>query len=130
MNLESLNQSSLGRLGEGVWEGVLPVEREHEQVGGAEKTSEELTSTSQGREVTGAPWFEETVEGSALGRIRRTRGGEISQDGRTRVEWEVVEFDGGEHNGGSVAAGVAKRKIGDTGDRDDIHDILMGDGRG
>ena len=129
VNLESLNQSSLGRLGEGIWEGVLPIEREQEQMGSTEKSSEELTSTSQGREVRGAPWFEEMVEGSALGRMRRRRGGETSQDGRTRVEWEVVEFDGGEDDGSSSggAVGVAKRKIGDFGDGDDL---LMRSGRG
>lgn len=127
MNLESLDQSSLSRLGEGIWEGVLPIEPEQDKSGATVKTSEELTSTSQGREVTGAPWFEAMVEGSALGRIRRRRGGGTSQDGRIRVEWEVVEFDGGEDDGGSGATGVAKRKIGDLADGDDI---LMRGGRG
>lgn len=111
MFLESMDQSSLSRLGEGVWEGVLPIEREQDDSGAAMKTSEELTSTSTGRELTGVPWFEEMVEGSALGRIKRRRGGGTSQDGRIRVEWEVVEFDGGEDDGGSGAAGVAKRKL-------------------
>ncbi|KAI4128441.1 MAG: hypothetical protein LQ347_004175 [Umbilicaria vellea] len=128
VNVESLDQSSLSRLGEGLWEGVLPVERKQDELGAAVMTSEELTGTSQGRELTGAPWFEEMVEGSALGRIRRRRGGEASQNGRIRVEWEVVEFDGAEDDGGSGAAGVAKRKIGDLGDGDDI--LMRGGGRG
>lgn len=114
---------------EGIWEGVLPVEREQEQMGRTEKTSEELASTSEGREVRGAPWFEEMVEGSALGRIRRRRGGETSQDGRTRVEWEVVEFDGSEDDGSGSGGvgGAVKRKIGDVGDG---NDLVVGAGRG
>lgn len=38
------------------------------------------------------PWFEAMLEGSALGRMRRRTGGGISGDGRTRVEWEIVDF--------------------------------------
>lgn len=39
----------------------------------------------------GAPWFEEMIEDSALGRIRRTHGGS-REDGGLRVEWSVVEM--------------------------------------
>ena len=127
MNLESLNRGSLSRLGEGFWEGVLPIEREQEPERQTEKTLDDLASTSQGREVRGVPWFEEMVEGSTLGRIRRRRGGETSQDGRTRVEWEVVEFDGGEDDSSSGMTGIMKRKIGDVGNGDDL---LMRGGSG
>ena len=41
----------------------------------------------------GAPWFEEMVENSRLGRIRRTQGGGVNSNG-ARVEWSVVEIDG------------------------------------
>lgn len=125
VNLESLNQGSLSRLGEGVWEGVLPREREQGPQRHTEKTLDELASTSQGREVRGVPWFEEMVEGSTLGRIRRRRGGETSQDGRTRVEWEVMEFDGGEDGSSSGVTGIMKRKIGDVGEGDDL--LITGD---
>jgi hypothetical protein len=42
----------------------------------------------------GMPYFEEMVENSRLGRIKRQKGGHTSRDGRTTVEWEVVEIGG------------------------------------
>ena len=42
----------------------------------------------------GMPWFEELVEHSRLGRIKRQKGGHRSADGTRSVEWEVVEYDG------------------------------------
>ncbi|MCJ1398337.1 hypothetical protein MMC11_001535 [Xylographa trunciseda] len=59
----------------------------------------------------GQPWFEEILEGSELGRMTRRRGGETSLDGKTRVEWEIVEFngdEGGDSDEGGI--GTAKRK--------------------
>lgn len=51
-------------------------------------------STVSGQNAT-VPWFEEMIEGSRLGRTEKTRRGvAVSGDGRTRVEWEVSEFDG------------------------------------
>lgn len=41
----------------------------------------------------GIPYFEEMVENSRLGRIKRQKGGHTSQDGRMTVQWEVVEID-------------------------------------
>ena len=70
---------------------------------------------AEGREITGQPWFEEIIEGSELGRIRRRRGGKSSSDGRSRVEWEIVEFEG-EAGEESMESGMGngKRKIGDV----------------
>ena len=92
---------------------------------GAEGSIEETPQISsvmrrdEGREARGMPWFEEMVEGSELGRIKRRRGGETSPDGSTRIEWEVVEIggDGGE----SEASSVAKRKISKLEQGDDVH---------
>ena len=42
----------------------------------------------------GMPYFEEMVENSRLGRIKRQRGGQSSTDGTSRVEWEVIEMGG------------------------------------
>lgn len=42
----------------------------------------------------GVPYFEEMVENSRLGRIKRQKGGHTSFDGRTTVHWEVVEIEG------------------------------------
>ena len=70
----------------------------------------------QAREVRGNPWFEEMIEGSTLGRIKRRRGGETSEDGKTTVEWEVVEF--GDDNGDLEGAPAPKRKIDNLNDDD------------
>ena len=70
------------------------------------------------RKVRGVPWFEEMVEGSELGRIRRRRGGHTSRDGGTTYEWEVVEIGGDEAD--STATNTTKRKLGTLGDEDDV----------
>ncbi|CAG9937664.1 unnamed protein product [Clonostachys rosea f. rosea IK726] len=51
------------------------------------------------RESYGVPWFDGLVEGTRLGRMRRTQGIRSSGDGRVRVEWEIVEFDGDDEDG-------------------------------
>ena len=56
----------------------------------------------------GMPYFESMVEDSRLGRIKRQKGGHTSRDGRTTVQWEVVEI-GGEDDGDERAAGSNKR---------------------
>jgi hypothetical protein len=73
--------------------------------------------------VKGASWFDDMIKGSPLGRIRRrvttaTAGGRTSSDGRSRVEWEIVEFqegdDGGDHDDegdGNQIQGTGKRKF-------------------
>ena len=59
----------------------------------------------------GAPWFEEMVENTGLGRFKQQRGGHASRDGSVKVEWEVVEWTEGDDE----AASPAKRqKIEDT----------------
>lgn len=45
----------------------------------------------------GMPYFEEMVEDSRLGKIKRRRGGHTSADGNT-VEWEVTEMEGDEND--------------------------------
>ncbi|KAK5171014.1 uncharacterized protein LTR77_004158 [Saxophila tyrrhenica] len=52
--------------------------------------------TSGAMRHRGMPYFEEMVENSRLGRIKRQKGGHTSRDGRTTVEWEVVEIGGDE----------------------------------
>ncbi|KFH49101.1 hypothetical protein ACRE_002030 [Hapsidospora chrysogenum ATCC 11550] len=66
-----------------------------------EKGDTQMTSASQPsrstalRESYGVPWFDSLVEGTRLGNMRRSRGVQRSQDGRVKVEWEVVEYSGG-----------------------------------
>lgn len=62
----------------------------------------------------GAPWFEEIVQNTGLGRLKQQRGGHSGNG--VHVEWEVVEWteegddadDEGQHGTTST-----KRKIGD-----------------
>ena len=80
---------------------------EREQEGGG-------TLVSSGEGATTVPWFETLVQGSRLGRMRRTRkGGAQSRDGSVTVEWEIVEWDDG-GSGGSSVDGNGKRKLGDV----------------
>ena len=70
------------------------------------------------RELKRNPWFEEIIEGSELGKIRWRKGGEQSADGRTRVKWEVVEFEADETDPGSNTPG--KRKLDSLGEGIDV----------
>jgi len=82
-----------------------------------------ITRTGHGREIRGTPWFEEMIEGSELGRMKRRRGGHTSADGKTKVEWEVVEFGDDNEEGGLT--GGEKRKLDRVGEGDDF---VMGSG--
>jgi hypothetical protein len=70
----------------------------------------------QGR---GMPYFEEMVENSRLGRIKRQKGGHTSADGRTKVQWEILEIGGGAEDedmadvqsGGVPAEGNGSKRI-------------------
>ncbi|MCJ1355322.1 MAG: hypothetical protein MMC33_005313 [Icmadophila ericetorum] len=76
------------------------------------------------RETRGQPWFEEMIEGSELGRLRRRRGGQTSADGRTKVEWEVNDYSMDEV-GDASGSGNGKRKIGDL---EEAEDLVMREG--
>ncbi|MCJ1462422.1 hypothetical protein MMC07_001023 [Pseudocyphellaria aurata] len=62
----------------------------------------------------GTPWFEEMIQGSELGRMKRRRGGQSSLDGRRTVEWEIVEFTTDDEKDSII--GTGKRKIDITDD--------------
>ena len=123
MNLSSLRSESLERLHDA---GFLTASEDvsSEKTEEADSTMERtdysaaVTQQFQGREVRGVPWFEEMVEGSDLGRIKRRRGGKTSADGRVQYEWEVVEIEGDE--GENTMASTAKRKIDMMGGDDDV----------
>ncbi|KAK2762186.1 hypothetical protein FQN54_001195 [Arachnomyces sp. PD_36] len=73
---------------------------------------------------SGIPWFEEMIQGSQLGRVGKSRRGMgVSNDGSTKIEWEVSEWhDDG--TGGSPdfesesgpAGATGKRKIEEVGE--------------
>lgn len=50
------------------------------------------SGTMSGR---GIPYFEEMVEDSRLGKIKRRRGGRVNADG-SEIEWEITEIEGEE----------------------------------
>ncbi|KAH7162471.1 hypothetical protein B0J13DRAFT_615109 [Dactylonectria estremocensis] len=73
------------------------------------------------RQSFGVPWFDGMVEGTKLGRLRRSHGVQQSQDGRVQVEWEVVEYSGdgsqsAEAEGANIEPIHAKRKLQDRED--------------
>ncbi|KAL8774120.1 MAG: hypothetical protein Q9209_001228 [Squamulea sp. 1 TL-2023] len=116
VNLGSLRSRSVEKLAN---EGLLPgsdaaieITTPPENAGAVSKTS-----TSEGREIQGAPWFEEMIEGSELGRIKRQRGGQSSADGRSKVSWEVVEFTSEPSDNGN---NIGKRKLSQVGKESDI----------
>ncbi|KAJ2905949.1 Mss4 [Zalerion maritima] len=82
-----------------------------------------------GKASTGVTWFDDLMEGSALGTLRRTQAAARSADGRAKVEWEVVEWtedgDASDVEMGSSAtpATPVKRKLDD---RDDFELATQG----
>ena len=121
VNMSSLRHESLERLQNA---GYLSAPEEEEDNTENELSREQPSQSpafehqEPTRELRGSPWFEEMVEGSELGRIRRRRGGQTSTDGRMRYEWEVVEIGGEEAE--NTATGTAKRKLGVMGMEDDV----------
>lgn len=79
----------------------------------------------RGERAGGAPWFEELVEHTKLGRVKQQRGGVASRDGSVRVEWEVVEWTEAD-DADDEGAGPAKRKIGEV--LDAAEDVEMRSG--
>lgn len=117
VNLGSLKNESMEKLEEaGILSQASAEQEGHHAT--TEKNRHEAVSTfrDQGREVRGNPWFEEVIEGSELGRLKRRRGGGSTADGKTMVEWEVVEFEGDEGDG--AVTGAPKRKLGSLNEED------------
>lgn len=90
--------------------GVLPAEALQDAENDKEKIENVVpfagSSTLNGSGNEGLPWFETMVEGSRLGKMKRSSGQQ--QTGRYKVEWEIMEWtDDGEADGTSPA----KRKL-------------------
>ncbi|PQE13077.1 Glutathione-dependent formaldehyde-activating enzyme centromere V protein [Rutstroemia sp. NJR-2017a BBW] len=107
LTLGSLASSDLQDLEE---LGLLPKEA-LEDAENDKQTIKSVTphSASNLIESQGLPWFETMVEGSKLGRLRTSRGTRTANDGRTQVEWEIVEWTGEDDGQGPSATG--KRKL-------------------
>ena len=83
--------------------------------------TKELAKKDEGGQIRGQPWFEEIIHGSDLGRLKRRRGGETSADGRTKVEWEAVEFNSEEpERAAEGSIGTGKRKITEMTESNDV----------
>lgn len=100
--------------------------------GPSHRTRTKLVSRQGNRGIKGQPWFEEVVEGTKLGRIKRRRGGQTSSDGRGRWEWSVVEYEDGvdDEPGEGMEEGRSngKRKAGEmAGEAGDVGGRVEGD---
>lgn len=117
VNLGSLRSDSLDVLADF---GLLPSARSEIESVAKQSSDPDLQRESQS-EGQGQPWFEEIIEGSELGRMRKRSGGETSTDGKSRVQWEIVEFDG-DDTGGLVESGIGtgKRKLSDVAKGEDV----------
>lgn len=77
-------------------------------------------STDGHRLIRGEPWFEELIQSGPLGRIKRRRGGQLGRDGRSVIDWEIVEIDGSEG-----AENPFKRQVTDSTSSNRESDSLM-----
>lgn len=64
----------------------------------------------------GLPWFEKMVEGSRLGKMKKSWGSRHSDNGRFKVEWEIVEWTEGDDD----SAAPSKRKFGEVAEPDSV----------
>lgn len=82
---------------------------------GPSRQTRAVSTRSEQRE-RGAPWFEEMVENSRLGRLKQQRGGHMAREGgvSVKVEWEVMEWTEADDADDESAAPAVKRKIGDV----------------
>ncbi|KAF2638195.1 hypothetical protein P280DRAFT_77977 [Massarina eburnea CBS 473.64] len=104
------DQTLLGRLGY-LPGGESSDEDTNEAVAGPSRQPRTVARTEP--QARGAPWFEDMVEQTSLGRFKQQRGAHTSRDGNIRVEWEVVEWTEGD-DADDESATPSKRKIGDV----------------
>lgn len=72
--------------------GLIPEEEDNNDL--VRQPSEVVGRNTALRQSYGVPWFDGMVEGTRLGNMRRSQGVKQSQDGRVKVEWEIVEYSG------------------------------------
>lgn len=82
-----------------------------EGMGGSEVAAREVSGNGMSAmQHAGMPYYEEMVENTRIGRIKRQKGGHTSRDGRTTVEWEVVEIGGEAPTESAGNSGSSKRQ--------------------
>ena len=94
------------------------------RIGADDEEQEQLQVAPPVRSVLhrGAPWFEDLVEDSLLGKIKRQRGGHVSRD--VAVEWEIVEWTDEQDDEDATLTTPGKRKLGEM--VDGPGDVQMG----
>ncbi|KAL8710157.1 MAG: hypothetical protein Q9220_005240 [cf. Caloplaca sp. 1 TL-2023] len=101
----SLKSDSIEKLAD---EGILTGPGDPSSTVAPKESEPDKPEVPRERGISGRPWFEEMIEGSELGRIKRRRGGHSSADGQSKVAWEVVEFSTEPPDTG---ASTGKRKL-------------------
>jgi len=87
-------------------------------VAGPSRTTDRSRSVARSEpQSRGAPWFEEIVRNTRLGRFKQQRGGHTESG--VHVEWEVTEWTEGDDGDDEGSATPSKRKIGDVDGTDD-----------
>jgi hypothetical protein len=97
--------------------GLLQIESDGESDSSNREAEVDRAPHVQGVAHRGAPWFEEMIEHSSLGKLKRQKGGRTSGDGSVQVEWEIIEFTSGEDD--ELTSSSGKRKIGELEEYDD-----------
>jgi hypothetical protein len=129
LTLGSLSGSDLRDLDE---LGLLPKEALEELEELEQRDAGEVPSTKtvigeeaqqeEGHQVV--PWFESMLQGSSLGKVRRSRGTRQTRDGSVRMEWEIVELLPDDNTAEGDTQATGKRKLGDI----ESHDAVMDEG--
>ena len=101
VTLGSLWGESLGVLERLGW-----LEQDESESGEEQSEGRVQRMTAGSMRNRGMPYFEEMVEDSRLGRIKRRRGGVVGAGGR-EVQWEVTEIEG-EGDGDAVMQGMVE----------------------
>ncbi|KAH7394579.1 hypothetical protein BKA66DRAFT_410610 [Pyrenochaeta sp. MPI-SDFR-AT-0127] len=107
------DQALLGELGLLPWSEGSDEEVSDTGLSGHSRMTAARTPVRPEAQARGAPWFEELVQNTRLGRLKQQRGGHSGS--RVHVEWEIVEWteddDAGDEAHGATSS---KRKIGDV----------------
>ena len=101
VTLGSLWGESLGVLERLGW-----LEQDESESGEEQSEGRVQRMTAGSMRNRGMPYFEEMVEDSRLGRIKRRMGGAVGAGGR-EVQWEVTEIEG-EGDGDAVMQGMVE----------------------
>ncbi|KAL6706390.1 hypothetical protein ACN47E_005496 [Coniothyrium glycines] len=99
--------------------GFLPTsDSSDEESGASGRIPSSRTVTRTEPRSQGAPWFEEIVRNTRLGRFKQQRGGHSGNG--VHVEWEVVEWTEGEDADDEGRSTPSKRKLGELDTGEDI----------